>query len=101
MMIRSDARLLAMSHLGDCTDVRRGGAAASADDIDPAVIDEALERGGEAKRSLRVAALAVGFGNTGIGKTRNARTGDRREAPDVIGHELRSSGAVQTDRQQV
>ena len=48
----SRARTLALDHLRDGADVRRRGAAAAADDVQPAVVDELLELRGQRFRRL-------------------------------------------------
>src|SRR5258707_7873630 len=59
------ARLFAFGHLCKGANVLLGGAAAAADEIQPAVIDEFLELGGQ--RGWRLEILALFVGKPGVG----------------------------------
>ncbi len=87
------ARLFAFGHLRERADVLLGGAAAAADDIEPAVVDEFLELCGERGRCLSVFA-GFRIGQARIGIARNKFAGKLAERSKVIGHELGPSGAV-------
>ena len=75
------------------------GAAAAADDVEPAVIDEALELGGE---RLRGFVIEAGFriGKASVGIAGEAGGCEFMKRADVIGHELGTGGAVEADREE-
>ena len=94
-----NARALALDHLSYGLDVRRRRAATAADDVQPAVVGELLKLPGE--RLGRLFILAVFVWQPGIRITGHERTRHLVDGPDVVGHELRSGGAVQPDGEQV
>ncbi len=95
---RHAARLLAFGRGRERADVRRGRAAAAAHDVDPALRHEPLELARQRRRRFRV--LPVRVGQPGVRVARRPRLRDRREAAEVVRHELRARGAVQADREQ-
>ena len=90
------ARLPSLRGLRDLADVLRRRSAAAADDVDPALLDEAGERAGDHRG--RLAVLPVLVGQAGV---RVAADRARREAvqgAQVVGHEFRAGRAVEADR---
>ena len=97
---RQRARALALDHLRDGADVRRRGAAASAHDIEPAVIDELLElRAPAIPASRRICPLR--WAGPHSDSRRCACDAISLQRADVVRHELRTGGAVQPHREQV
>ena len=92
------SRPLAGDHVRDGLDVLGRRAAAAADQIEPAVVDELFELGGERLRRLEVLQLLVR--NAGVGITGHPRSGHLVDGPEVVGHELGTGRAVEPDRQQ-
>ncbi len=88
---------LAVHHRGQRRDVLLGGAAAAADDVEPAGIGEALELGREALGGLGIEAVLVGQPGVGVARDRAGRHLVHRA--QVVGHELRPGGAVEADRE--
>ena len=93
------ARPLALDHLRDGADVRGRGAAASTHEIQPAVIGELLQL--RRQRFRRLAEFAFGVGQAGIRIARDAVRRHLVERPYVVGHQVRTGGAVHADAQQV
>ena len=93
------ARLLAFGHLGDGVDVGSGGAAATAHQIQPAVIGEAIQLLGQRLRGLEI--FAVFVRQPGIRVARDPHRCHLAERADVVRHELRTGGAIQADRKKV
>ena len=93
------ARLLAIHHLRDGFDVFGRGAAASANQIQPAVVDKLFELRGE--HTGRQIILAFNVGQAGVGVAGNARVRKLVNGADVIRHELRSCGAIEAEGEQV
>src|SRR6266851_4301764 len=89
------ARLFAFGHLRKGADVLLGGAAAAADEIEPAVIDKFLELGSERCRRLEVLAFFVG--QPGVGIAGDTFAGELAERANVIGHEFRAGSAVHAE----
>ena len=99
VMLLVNARALAFDHLGELAYVRRGSPATAAHEIYPAVIDESLERRGQAFGRFEIDAVFVR--QPRVRYAGDARLGQRGDDADVIGHELRPGRAVQTYRKQV
>src|SRR4051812_30149343 len=93
------ARPQARRDLHQLADVRVVRPAAAAEEVQPAVLAEALQRPREHLRRLEIAAVLVG--KAGIRDAGDARTQNPRERADVIGHELRTGGAVEAEVQEV
>src|SRR6266481_3241790 len=89
------ARLFAFGHLCKGADVLLGGAAAAADEIEPAVIDKFLELGSE--RCWRLEVLAFFVGQPGVGIAGDTFAGELAERANVIGHEFRAGSAVHAE----
>src|SRR5216683_5088933 len=89
------ARLFAFGHLRKGADVLLGGAAAAADEIEPAVIDKFLELGSE--RCWRLEVLAFFVGQPGVGIAGDTFAGELAERANVVGHEFRAGGAVHAE----
>ncbi len=83
----------------DSADVIWTSAAATADNVEPAVIDEALQLSGESLRRFEILAFFVRQASVGI--ARDARVGEFVERADVVGHELGTGGAVEADGEQL
>ena len=94
---RERSRLLAFDHLRDGADVLFGGAAAAAHDVQPAVVDKFLELRRESARRFEV--LSFFIRQTRVGIARDIRPAELAQGTNVIGHELRTGGAVHTKRQ--
>ena len=92
-------RRSALRHLRDRPNMRRRGSAASADDIQPAVLDEFLELLRERFRRLQILVFFVRQPRVRIAG--NPRRRHLRERADVIRHQIRTRGAIQSDRQQI
>ena len=86
---------LALRHLRDGFDMRRCGTTASADDVEPAVVDEALQVTRD--RLGRLVVLQLLVRKTSIGIAGDARGGKLMQRAQVIGHEFRTGPAIQTD----
>ncbi len=80
-------------------DVRRGGTAAAADQVEPPLVEEAAEDLAEDLRPLEVAPLLVG--QAGVGHAGDAGAADLRQGAQVIGHQRRAGGAVEPDVEQI
>ena len=89
--------VLRCSHLRDRADVRRRGAAAAADDVQPAVIDEALELRGETMSGVSPILALLRSAARRSDSRKCAVVDHFVQGADVIGHELRAGGAVQAD----
>ena len=89
----------ALDHLPDGADVLGRRAAAAADQVEPAVFDEPLQGRGQRRRRLKIGSLFVG--QTGVRIAGYAGLCHAVDRPDVVGHELRTGGAVQPDREQI
>ena len=93
------ARLFPLRHLGDGANVFFSGAAAAADHVQPAAIGEALELLRQGFRRLAVQALFIG--QPGVRIARNVAVGQGLQRAQMVGHEFRAGGAIQTQRNQV
>src|SRR6266478_6088812 len=93
------ARLFALGHLRQGANMLLGGAAAAADEIQPAVIDEFLELGGQ--RGWRLEVLALFVGQPGVGIAGDEFAGELAQRANVVGHEFRASGAVHAEGQRL
>src|SRR6185369_2115662 len=99
MMLRRNARAFAFYHLSKGSDVRGSSPATTADKIDPAVIDKALDSSRHAFGSLEIYAVLVR--QSRIRYARHASLRQLGEASNAIGHELGPRCAVQAYRQQI
>ena len=84
---------------GDGFDILGRRSAASAEDIDPAVLREASENGGDIPGRFVVTAFFIR--QTGVGHAADMGPCDIREGADMIGHEAGAGGAVEADGEQV
>ena len=96
---RDGPRRLPRDHVGNGLDVRGGRATTSADNVEPALVDEAFELRRQRIRGFQV--LAVLVREPGVGMARRADTHHLADGPQVVGHELRPCCAVETDREEV
>ena len=96
---RRHARRPAAHQLRQRRDVGRRRSAAAADEVDPALVDEALQLEGQARR--RLAVLAALVGQAGVRVHAHEAGRERRERAQVVGHELGPGGAVEPDREEV
>ena len=94
-----DVRRAALRHFDHGADVRRGGPAAAAYDIQPALLDEFRELAGQ--RFGRLQVLVVFVGQAGVGVTGDARRRHVRQGADVIRHQVGAGGAVESDGEQI
>ena len=92
-------RLAALHHFRERADMRGRRAAAAADHVQPAMLDEARKLGRE--RLGRFAVGAVFARQPGVRIAGNTRRGDFAERANVIGHEFGPGGAIQADRKQI
>ena len=90
---------LAFRHLRDGADVRGSGAAAAADDVQPAVLDEFLKLRGE--RFGRFEIFVFFVRQAGVGIAGNARGSHLGQRADVVRHQIGTGGAVQADGEQI
>src|ERR1035441_8658692 len=96
---RPRPRALALDHVGDGADVRRRGAAASAHEIEPAAIGEFFQL--RRQRVRRLAEFPFGVRQTRIRIARDAVPRHLVERPYVVGHQVRTGGAVHSHAQQI
>ncbi len=82
----------ALNHLRDGANVLFGGAAAAAYHVQPATIDEALELLREGGGRFLIETFFVRQASVGIAGDEAA--GERLQCADVVGHELRTGGAI-------
>ncbi len=87
-----------LDHRSERGDVAVGGAAAAADQIQPAVVGEALERRRQALGGLRVAAVRVRETRVGVAGDRGP--GHLVHGAEVVGHQVGTGRAVEPDREQ-
>ena len=87
----------ALGHVGQHFNVLRGGAAAAAGHVQPAVVDESFKLHGKRCRCLVVMSILVRQARIGMATHRHRR--QIGEASKVVRHEFRAGGAVQADRQ--
>src|SRR6266850_2274608 len=99
MMLDWNARALALNHLRERADMWGSRATTTTHQVDPAVIDKALERRRHTLGRLQVDAVFVG--QSRVGYARHASLSQFGEASNAIGHELGPGRAVQPDRQQI
>src|SRR5438034_11485947 len=99
MMLDGHSRAFTLDHLRKRAYVSRGRPATTSDQIDPAVIDKTRKRRRHALGSFEVDTVFVG--QPRVGYARDPSLGQLGETAYAIGHELRSSRAVQPDRQQI
>ena len=92
------ARLFAFGHLRDGANVLLGGAAAAADHIQPAAIDETVKLLGERIGSFLISAFFVG--QAGVRIAGDEAICQRLQRANVVGHELGAGGAIQAERKQ-
>ncbi len=92
---RDHPRRVLGHRLGDGLDVRRGGAAAAADDVEEAGRGELLDHLGHLRRGLVV--LAEGVRQAGVGVRGNVGVGLGRQLLQVGAQVLGAEGAVQAD----
>src|SRR5580704_2773207 len=97
--IHGPPRGFALGHLSDGANVLLRGAAATAYDVQPATVREALELLGERSWSLGVAAFFVG--KPGIGIAGDAAVGERLQRANVVSHEFGAGGAIEAQRNQI
>ena len=96
---RRTPRGLAVQHPAEHSDVRRRGAAAAAQHVQPTLIDEAFQLGGERLGRLVVASVLVG--QAGVGNAQRRKPRHPGEGAQVIGHEIGAGRTVESHRQQV
>ena len=92
-------RRLAVQHPAEPADVRRRGAATAAQHVQPALVDEALQLGGERLGRLVVASVLVG--QAGVGNAQRRKPRDLGESAQMVGHEIGTGRTVEPHRQQV
>ena len=92
-------RRAAVDQPGEGRDVRRRRAAAAADEVEPAGVEEAAEHAREDLRPLGVAPVLVR--QAGVGHAGDAGAAELGEGAHVVGHQLRAGGAVEADVEQV
>ena len=95
MMLHRNACAFSFDHLRKRPNVRRSRATTTTHEVDPAVVDKALERRCHAFRRLEIDAIFVG--QSRVRYARHASLGQLGEASNAIGHELRPGRAVQPD----
>ena len=77
----------------------RSGAATSAYQVQPTLLEKAAYGPGHHLRAFVVTAILVG--KSCIGDTGHGEAGKLRQCPEVVGHEFGAGGAVETDPKQV
>ena len=97
--LRGPARRLALHQPGQRARVRGRGPAAASDQIHPALVHEAPHLQGEALRRLLVLAELVG--QAGVRVHADEAGGEARERAQVVGHELGTGGAVESDGEEI
>ena len=93
------ARWLPGSSFAKQVDVAVDGAAAAADKVDPTRIHESPQRRRHGLGGLVV--LSVLVRHSGVWHAGYWKAGNGRQSADVVGHECRTGGAVDSDPQQV
>ena len=77
----------------------RCGTAAAAQHVQPTLVDEAFQLGGERLGRLVVASVLVG--QAGVGNAQRREPRDLSEGAQMVGHEVRAGRTVEPHRQQV
>src|SRR5439155_2348712 len=95
--VRRLARSEAAHGVSDGFDVRRGGAAAAADDVQPAVLRPVLQLRRECFRCLRKTGGEQRIGQAGVGISADENRRDKGKFFDARAKFLRSQGAVHAD----
>ena len=98
--VRRLARSEAAHGVSDGFDVRRGGAAAAADDVQPAVLRPVLQLRRECFRCLRKTGREQRIGQAGVGISADVNRRDKGKFFDARAKFLRSQGAVHADAEQ-
>jgi hypothetical protein len=99
VVVRQGPRRPPRRQLGQRRDVRRRGAAAAADQVEPAGVEEAAEDAPEVLGALGVAAVLVG--QPGVGHAGDAGAGELGQRAQVVGHALGAGGAVEPQVEEV
>ena len=98
--VRRLARSEAAHGVSDGFDVRRGGAAAAADDVQPAVLRPVLQLRRECFRCLRKTGGQQRIGQARVGISADVNRRDKGKFFDARAKFLRSQGAVHADAEQ-
>src|ERR1044072_2956539 len=88
-----------LHHLSQRLDVRWRRPTTSTDNVEPAVVDKAFELGCQRCGSFVIVPLFVW--EPGIGMAAHRDGGQSCEGAQVVGHELRTSGTVEANRQRL
>ena len=97
--VRNPRRCCPSTICASSADMLGRGPAASADQVDPSLLDEALDFRGQHLRRFVVMPLLVGQSRVGHAGDREAA--DFRQRAQMIGHEIGAGGAVQPHPQQI
>src|SRR5438876_6424081 len=90
---------MAAGELDERADVLGRGAAAAAEDVHPALGEEALDLPDEELGRLVVASFLVG--KAGVREARDREARDLRQRAQVVGHEIRDGRAVHSYLEEV
>src|SRR5262249_10173115 len=99
MMCPWNPRTLSFNHLRQRANVAVVSSATTSHQVQPSVIHKTLDSACECLGSFEVDTVLIRKAR--VGHARDQRLRELRQGANVIGHELRSGSAIQTNRQQI